>query len=119
MADIVIAKRLADPIRLPTSFLTRPAVGPVVNVILADWYGTHKITGTVYVVGPPQTPASKDVFLFDDRTGQCIAKTWSDATTGAYTFTKLNPALRYTVASWDKSGVYGAVIADNLTPTPP
>ena len=44
--------------------------------------------------------------------------TWSDATTGNYAFNGVRPDCKYFVTSFDYTGTYRAVIADNLTPDP-
>lgn len=46
-----------------------------------------------------------------------MRETWSDATTGAYSFTGLRLTAYY-VVSFDHTNTFAAVIADNLTPEP-
>lgn len=48
--------------------------------------GTYSVTGTVLYNGQP---ASRKVGLFTLRDKRLIAETWSDPTTGVYTFTEL------------------------------
>jgi len=79
--------------------------------------GNGRITGTVAEKSTPaNTPLHRRVVLTDDRSRMAIRETWSDATTGAYTFEGVRPNCRYTVTSADYSGQYRAVIADNLLP---
>ena len=40
----------------------------------------------------------------------------SDAITGAYSFDYVDMTRKYTVISYDHTGIYRAVIADNQTP---
>ncbi len=87
--------------------------------ILRDLYfgGFGRITGTVAEKSTPaNTPLRRRVVLTDDRSRMAIRETWSDATTGEYTFNGIRPDCRYTVTSFDHSGQYRAVIADNLLP---
>ena len=78
--------------------------------------GRGRITGTAKEKGTPDAPVYRRVRLFNDRDGQCVAETWSDPATGVYVFEYINAALKYTVLSYDHTGQFRAVVADNLTP---
>lgn len=82
-----------------------------------EYGGRGRIVGTVKNKGEPSdTPVYRRVRLFKDRDGQCVAETWSDPVMGAYAFENINPAHKYTALSYDHTGQFRAVVADNLTP---
>jgi hypothetical protein len=86
---------------------------------LRDTYGGGfgRIIGTVKEKGMPSNlPLARRVRLFHELTGRFLRETWSDATTGNYAFVGIDPTQRYTVVSYDYTGSYRAVIADNLIP---
>ena len=76
--------------------------------------GDCRITGTVKIT--PNLPTHRKVRLFHEATGILIAETWSDATTGAYSFTHIDPSQTYTVIGFDYTQAYRAVIADRIVP---
>lgn len=76
--------------------------------------GGGRITGTVKIT--PNLPTHRKVRLFNEATGILIAETWSDATTGAYSFTHIDPTQTYTVVGFDYTQAYRAVIADRVNP---
>lgn len=79
--------------------------------------GNGVINGTVKEKSTPSNiPLYRRVRLVEQRSGYVVAETWSNATTGAYTFANIDRSRKYTVVSYDHTGVYRAVIADNLTP---
>lgn len=78
--------------------------------------GNGVITGTVKIKGTPDYAVSRRVRLYRDRDGILVGETWSDQTTGAYTFDGLDRSQRYTVLALDHTGNFRAVPADNLTP---
>lgn len=91
----------------PTVFLRRHYDG-----------GFGRIRGTVEErASPSDRPLSRRVRLFHERSGRFVAEVWSDAA-GAYEFSGIDPAERYTVAAYDYAENYRAVIADNLLPEP-
>lgn len=82
-----------------------------------EYGGRGRIVGTVKNKGEPSdTPVYRRVRLFKDRDGQCVAETWSDPVTGVYAFENISPAHKYTALSYDHTGQFRAVVADNLTP---
>ena len=78
--------------------------------------GAGVITGTVEEKATPNIPLRRRVRLHRDVDGMMVRETWSHATTGAYTFTDINPAYTYHAIAFDYARNYRAVIADNLTP---
>ena len=78
--------------------------------------GQGIITGTVKIKGTPDYAVSRRVRLYRDRDGMLVGETWSDPTTGTYTFDGLDRLQRYTVLALDHTGNFRAVPADNLTP---
>lgn len=78
--------------------------------------GPGRITGTVEEKGTPNAPLKRRVRLHRDVDGMLVRETWSDAVTGAYEFTDINPAYTYTAIATDYARNYRAVIADNLLP---
>ena len=78
--------------------------------------GSGRITGTVEEKATPNLPLRRRVRLHRDVDGLCVRETWSDAATGAYEFTDINPTYRYTAIAYDYAHNHRAVAADNLTP---
>lgn len=76
-------------------------------------YGTVKEKNT-----PANTPLRRKVWLLDERSGQVIRETWSDAATGAYEFRGIKQGTPYTVLAYDRAHNYRAVAGDNLLPDP-
>ena len=78
--------------------------------------GRGRITGTVAEKSQPANiPLRRLVRLHREPDGMFVKATWSD-NAGNYTFEGVRPDCRYTVTSFDYSGQYRAVIADNLLP---
>lgn len=94
--------------------------GKVVDVALRSGDLIHggpgRITGTVEEKATPNLPLRRRVRLHRDVDGLCVRETWSDAATGAYEFTDINPAYRYTAIAYDYAHNHRAVAADNLRP---
>ena len=59
------------------------------------------------------------VQLYIQRDGAFVAQTWSDKTTGAYRFERLDAAETYFVIAFDHTGMHRAVIANDLMPEVP
>lgn len=79
--------------------------------------GRGYIPGTVKRdSAPADLPLRRRVRLHREADGMLVRETWSDAATGAYLFTDINPALKYTVISYDHAHEYRAEVADNITP---
>ena len=88
---------------------------PVVFLFDPD-RGTASLTGTTKNLGSPNQPVWRRVQLIEERSGRVLREVWSDPVTGAYTFSELLPQNKYTVIAYDHTGVFSAVIADNLEP---
>ena len=83
-----------------------------------EFGGQARIWGTTKTKGTPtDTPVRRKVRLFRDRDGLMVRETWSNATTGAYTFTEIDENETYSVVSYDHNNNFRAVIADRITPT--
>lgn len=79
--------------------------------------GRGRITGTVKEKNTPaNTPLKRRVVLLSMPGSRAIRETWSDPTTGAYEFTEVAMDRVYTVVSYDHTGIYRGVVADNLIP---
>ena len=79
--------------------------------------GRGSISGTVKRdADPADLPLRRRVRLHRDVDGMMLRETWSDATTGAYLFTDIDPTITYTIISYDHEHNYRAVAADNITP---
>lgn len=88
------------------------------NSIADNANGVGTITGTVKEKAlPTNLPLSRKVRLLRERDGKCVRETWSDATTGAYTFSGLDVAQAYTAIAWDHLHTYRATVSDNLAAT--
>lgn len=82
--------------------------------------GNGTISATVKKDADPiDLPLRRRVRLMREVDGRVIRETWSDAATGVYTFTGIDPAQRYTVIAYDHERNYRAVVADNLAPEVP
>lgn len=79
--------------------------------------GDLRITGTTKITGTPEMPVRRRVRLHEQATGRPVADTWSDATTGAYTFGNLGAGTYY-VTGFDHTGQYSGVIETDVTPEP-
>jgi len=98
---------------------TTPASGVVFIASNTTWIdqldgGTGQITGTVK--NTPNSPVYRRVLLVKDRDRRIVRETWSDPTSGSYTFSCISMADTYTVLAYDHTTTYRAVIADRITP---
>ena len=85
------------------------------------YYGDHRIAGTVKhrVKGViADAPLQRRVLLIDQATYVVVRETWSDASTGAYSFDHIDPVPHYLVIAFDHTRQHRAVIADNLRAQP-
>lgn len=79
--------------------------------------GRGRIVGTVKEKNTPaNTPLKRRVVLLSMPGSRAIRETWSDPVTGVYEFTEVATDRTYTVISYDHTGIYRGVVADNLTP---
>lgn len=79
--------------------------------------GPLQITGTTKNAGTPATPVSRRVRLHEQSSGRIVRESWSDATTGAYTFAGLR-LTRYYITAFDHTGEFGGVIETDVQPEP-
>lgn len=77
--------------------------------------GSLQITGTTKNTGTPPTPVRRRVRLHEQSSGRIVRETWSDAATGAYTFTGLRLTLYY-ITAFDHTNTYGGVIETDVQP---
>jgi hypothetical protein len=77
--------------------------------------GPLQITGTTKNTGTPPTPVRRRVRLHEQSSGRIVRETWSDATTGAYSFTGLRLTAYY-VTGFDHTGQYSGVIETDVIP---
>jgi hypothetical protein len=80
--------------------------------------GNGRVSGTTKIKGTPNTPVSRRVRLYEDRSGYLVSEQWSHADTGDYSFDNIRTDLSYTVIAYDQNHNFRAVLADNLTPDP-
>lgn len=79
--------------------------------------GDGRIVGTVKEKSSPlNTPLRRRVILQNSRDKRTVRETWSDATSGAYEFAHIASDRSYDVISYDHTGLYRGVVADNLSP---
>ena len=95
---------------------SKPSLNSRVKKMSGNFFfqGPGKIEGTVAEKGiNANVPLHRKVLLLREDTGIIIRATWSDASTGAYAFHNLAMDKAYTLISYDYTGAYRAVIADN------
>ncbi len=63
-----------------------------------------------------EVPVMRRVRLYDQRSGNRLGETWSDATTGVYRFEYVDMERIYTVLSYDHNGNFVAEAASSVTP---
>ena len=120
MAEISVPVILLSIQVVPSAGAAAPYSGPRLLSVLKSSDTIHggpgRIIGTVEEKATPNLPLRRRVRLHRDVDGLCVRETWSDAATGAYAFTDINPAYRYTAIAYDYEHNHRAVAADNLTP---
>lgn len=79
--------------------------------------GVNHITGTTKNTGTPDTPVRRRVRLHDQPTGRVLLETWSDATTGAYSFDHIRAGTFY-VTAFDHTGQFSGVIETDVQSEP-
>ena len=105
MAEISVPVILLSIQVVPSAGAAAPYSGPQLLSILksSDFIhgGPGRITGTVEEKATPNLPLRRRVRLHRDVDGLCVRETWSDAATGAYAFTDINPTYKaYLGVAW-------------------
>lgn len=95
-----------------------PVLPPASKHIDLQDGGRYRIYGTVELKGTPNLLLRRRVQLWNQRDGRMVRQTWSDATTGAWSFDYIRggDGTRYCAVTYDHTGQKQAVIADNLEP---
>lgn len=85
------------------------------NIIRASLENVKTLSGTVYEEG---VPCKRLVRLYRRSDGMWVAQTYSDATTGAFSFTKLRNQEYFAIAFDDETlnPDYNAIVWDRLVP---
>jgi hypothetical protein len=106
--------------RVPYGLPAAPGDVQVSGVLLPwQFKGRGRIVGTVKEKSTPTNiPLGRRVRLYREPDGRLIRTTWSDPVTGAYVFNGIPLGAVYSVVSYDHTGLYRAVIGDNLAPEP-
>ena len=120
MAEISVPVALLALQLAPSAGAAAPYSGPKLLALQKSGDYIHGgkgfIPGTVEEKATPNIPLRRRVRLHRDVDGLCVRETWSDAVTGAYEFTDINPTYKYTAIAYDYAHNHRAVAADNLTP---
>lgn len=109
----------ANPVLIGEQVLgaTQPLTGAPPSQFDIYDAGRGRIVGTVKEKNTPTNiPLKRRVVLLSMPGSRAIRETWSDPTTGSYAFTEVAMDRVYTVVSYDHTGIYRGVVADNLTP---
>ena len=108
MAEISVPVVLLTLQVAPSAGAAAPYSGPKLLALQKSGDYIHGgkgfITGTVEEKATPNIPLRRRVRLHRDVDGMMVRETWSDAVTGAYTFTDINPAYTYTVVAYPVTG---------------
>lgn len=96
---------------------TQSVTGTPPSVVDIYDAGRGRIIGTVKEKHTPaNAPLKRRVVLLSMPGSRAVRETWSDPVTGAYAFNDIAADRTYTVISYDHTGIYRGVVADNLTP---
>lgn len=116
MSNLIIAETVIRCHALTGAFYTptRVAIAPATPLSTRHMTdsGVYRIAGVVDIKGAPNVPVVRRVLLFTARGKRLIAETWSNSD-GSYVFDCLAQG-QYDVITYDHTGAYRAVIADNL-----
>ena len=108
MAEISVPVVLLTLQVAPSAGAAAPYSGPKLLALQKSGDYIHGgkgfITGAVEEKATPNIPLRRRVRLHRDVDGMMVRETWSDAVTGAYTFTDINPAYTYTVVAYPVTG---------------
>lgn len=110
-----------SPSNAAAQFHLHRGLRPLLGLRNHYYHGGHGIAGSVKrriqgVVA--DEPLRRRVLLIDEANCIVVRETWSDATTGAYSFDHIGAEPRYLVIAFDHEGRHRAVVADNLRAQP-
>lgn len=106
------AKPTAVQAFAPTSQTARTVTRPPLELDVRDG-GVYTISGTVKRENTPSpTPLRRRVRLYNEFSKRLVREGWSDATTGAFSFSGLANTDKYTAIAIDHQRYYRAVIVD-------
>jgi hypothetical protein len=106
---LTVSSAPVDPVRIASPNRVRMARD-------MEFGGGGTIYGTTKIKGTPNTPTKARVRLLRDRDGLLARETWSDPATGAYSFTGIDTAQKFTALAQDLNGSFRPVAASQLTP---
>ena len=120
-APLLLGPSLLPARLLGGGALQKMAFAPGILIRDISRGGAGFVAGTVKErpKGAPEgseVPVRRRVRLYDERSGNCLRETWSDATTGAYRFDYIDMERVYTVLSYDHNGKFVAEAASGLAP---
>lgn len=92
------------------------ALGVITRARDMEFSGRGQFAGTLKTKGTPNAPAHRRIRLVRDRDALLVRETWSDAASGAWSFTEIDEAQAYTVEASDYEGNYRTVVASNVIP---
>lgn len=121
MAEIIVPVVFTDPSLLPTAGAAADISYKLLPSPLLSRHlffgGNGRIYGNVKKFGDPLSlPLKRRVYLHRQKGGTFVAETWSDAETGAYSFSDIETGIAYYAIAFDYEANYRAVIADGLVP---
>lgn len=106
----------APPQALDAQGVRNRAIAQLIGKQNIYFGGIGQVSGTVKEKGTPDHALHRRVLLIEEQTRTVIGEAWSNAATGAYSFGNIAMDRTYTVISYDYTGTYRAVIADNQIP---
>jgi hypothetical protein len=115
MADTAIAITRAAPQVFGFGSAGNTSTAPKVAALHLDLSdgGPAWLSGTVKKdATPDDLPLRRRVRLYEGNCRRFVRETWSDAATGAFSFSNLNPDQQYTAIVYDHLGQYRALISD-------
>lgn len=118
---IALAQRVLVPENAAALRYGHHGLRPLLGKRNHYYHGDHRIAGTVKhrVKGViADAPLQRRVLLIDQATYVVVRETWSNASTGAYSFDHIDPVPHYLVIAFDHARQHRAVIADNLRAQP-
>lgn len=113
---VTVNTNISHPLFTPAALVASVVNAPITGVDVY-WGGLGTIVGTTKEKQMPNDlPVGRRVILHRQHDHVAIRETWSDAD-GNYQFQFLDTRVKYYVCSFDHTGDFRAVIADNLPAT--